>query len=89
MGSQYRYDVYKTPDHFSAKFTVKFRNYVENCCSYPYFGVILAKFLTHKDPKKLFNRNQIATQYRYDVYKTTDQVSAKVTFKFRNYVGNM
>ena len=56
------------------------------CCSWPIFGVIFAKFLTDKDPKNWFNRNQIDTQYRYDVYEAADQVSAKVTVKFLRYL---
>ena len=86
IDTQHWYDAYKTPGQETAKVTFKFRNYVGKCWLRPHFGVILAKFLTHKDPKNWINRNEIDTQYRYDVYEAADQVSAKVTFKFRNYV---
>ena len=77
----------KTLDQVLAKVTVKFENYVGKCWSQPHFGVILTKFLAHKDLKNWFNRNQIDTQYRYDAYKTPDQVWAKVTVKLVSYVG--
>ena len=41
----------KTLDQVLAKVTVKFENYVGKCWSQPHFGVILTKFLAHKDLK--------------------------------------
>ena len=43
--TQQRYDVYETPDQFSAKVTEPFRSYVVKCCSRAQFRVILAEFL--------------------------------------------